>query len=193
MKAAWLSPLLLVAVACCGTDTGPRGVQNEAGAAGAPASAGSAPVSGAGTGNLTGGAPSVGSAGQASLGGTAGSGSLGGSGGSVGVVDPGPLVHPDQRTVVYLPSYRGSLATWATKIDYSQVSYLNLCFAEVDAAGNVSYADPTLDAFVAAAHAKGVKVCMAIGGASVIDNGGVYATVLQDGMRDTLVNKLGQY
>jgi spore germination protein YaaH len=27
----------------------------------------------------------------------------------------------------------------------------------------------------------------------VIDNGGVYATVLQDGMRDTLVNKLGQY
>jgi len=193
MKAAWLSPLLLVAVACGGTEDGPRGVQNQAGASGAPASAGmAAVVAGAGTGNVTGGAPNAGSAGQASLGGGAGS-ALGGSGGSGGVVDPGPLVHPDQRTVVYLPSYRGSLATWTPKIDFSRMSYLNLCFAEVDAAGNVTYADAGLDAFVAAAHAKGVKVCMAIGGASVIDNGGVFATVLQDGIRDALVDKLAQF
>ncbi len=35
-----------------------------------------------------------------------------------------------------------------------------------------------------------MKVCIAIGGATVIDNGGVYATVLQDATRGTLVNKL---
>lgn len=114
-------------------------------------------------------------------------------GGTGGAIDPGPGGKPGQRTVVYLPDYRGALSTWATQIDFSRMTYLNLCFAEVDAAGNVSYADPGLDAFVAAAHAKGVKVCMAIGGATVIENGGVYATVLQDGMRDTLVNKLGEF
>jgi spore germination protein YaaH len=102
-------------------------------------------------------------------------------------------VHPAQRTVVYLPSYRGALGTWATKLDISRVSYVNACFAEVDAAGNVTYADATLDSFVAAAHAKGVKVCMAIGGATVIDTGGVFASVLQDTMRDAFVSKLGQY
>ncbi len=80
---------------------------------------------------------------------------LGGGGGSGGVIDPGPLTHPDQRTVVYLPDWRGTLASWTPKIDYSRISYLNLSFATVDAAGNVSYPDAGLDAFVAAAHAKG--------------------------------------
>lgn len=195
MKAAWLSPLLLVAVACGGSDEGPRGFSNQAGAAGATTSAGTAAVvAGAGTGNVTGGAPNAGSGGQVTLAGAAGNTLSGsGSGGSGGVVDPGPPGHPDQRTVVYLPDWRGSLATWAPKIDFSRVSYLNLCFAEVDAAGNVSYSDAGLDAFVAAAHAKGVKVCMAIGGGSIVEDGGVYGTVLQDGVRDTLVNKLSQF
>jgi chitinase len=194
MKAAWLSPLLLCAVACGGTDDGPRGVQNQGGTSGATASAGTASgVSGGGSGNLTGGASNAGSAGQVSAGGAVGAAGSSALGGSGGTMDPGPLVHPDQRTVVYLPDWRGSLANWTPKIDFSRVSYLNLCFAQVDAAGNVTYSDAALDAFVTAAHAKGVKVCMAIGGASVIDNGGVYATVLQDGMRDTLVNKLGQF
>jgi len=194
MKAAWCIPLLSCALACGGNQDGPRGSLAQAGAAGTGpiASAGTSSMGGSaagGSGNAAGGTPG----GAASVGGHAGMQAVGGSGGSGGVVDPGPLVHPDQRTVVYLPDWRGSLATWATKIDFSRITYLNLCFAEVDAAGNVTYADAGLDAFVAAAHAKGVKVCMAIGGASVIENGGVYATVLQDGMRDTLVNKLGQY
>ena len=200
MKAAWCIPLMSCALACGGTDDGPRGQLGQAGAAGSSpvATAGTTSVNAAGTGgsaNVTGGAPSAGSASVAGSGGTlatAGTNTGGGSAaGSGGAVDPGEK--PAQRTVVYLPDYRGALSSWATKIDFSRMTYLNLCFADVDAAGNVSYADPGLDAFVAAAHAKGVKVCMAIGGASVIDNGGVYATVLQDGMRDTLVNKLGQF
>lgn len=187
------------ALACGGADEGPRGQLSQAGTAGTTpvASAGTTSVGTAGTGgsaNATGGAPSAGSANVAGSGGSIATGGAGtGAGGGGGVNDPGPGGKPAQRTVVYLPDYRGALSTWATKIDFSRMTYLNLCFAEVDAAGNVSYADPGLDAFVSAAHAKGVKVCMAIGGATVIENGGVYATVLQDGMRDTLVNKLGEF
>lgn len=189
------------ALACGGADEGPRGQLSQAGTAGTTpvASAGTTSVGTAGTGgsaNATGGAPSAGSANVAGSGGsitTGGAGTGAGGGGGGGVNDPGPGGKPAQRTVVYLPDYRGALSTWATKIDFSRMTYLNLCFAEVDAAGNVSYADPGLDAFVSAAHAKGVKVCMAIGGATVIENGGVYASVLQDGMRDTLVNKLGEF
>jgi chitinase len=183
-----------LSVACGGNEDGPRGVDSTAGAT---SMAGSNPTAGVGgTGSGVGGAPGAAGTTPVIAGGTAGTApTLGGSssGGMGGTVDPGPLGHPDQRTVVYLPEWRGTLASWQNKIDFSRVTYLNACFAEVSAAGDVSYKDTTLDAFVAAAHAKGVKVCMAIGGASVIENGGVFATVLQDGMRDTLVNKLGQY
>jgi chitinase len=192
MKAALLLPLMLSVFACGSGEDGPRGVPNQ-GAAGA--SAGTNPgVGGSGVaGNATGGAPSAGSAGVATVGGASGGSTQSGGAGAGGSSNPGSLVHPNQRTVVYLPNWRGALTTWTTKIDFSRVSYLNLCFADVDAAGNVSYSDAALDAFVATAHAKGVKVCMAIGGASVIDNGGVYATVLQDATRATLVDKLGKY
>jgi chitinase len=194
MKAACCLPLVLSALACSGAEDGPRTGLSSAGMSGASASAGTnAGVAGGGAGNTAGNASGAGSGGVASGGGAAGSSALAGNGGSGGSVDPGPLGHPNQRTVVYLPDYRGALATWTPKIDYSRISYLNLCFATVDAAGNVAYADAGLDAFVAAAHAKGVKVCMAIGGGSIIETGGVYATVLQDGTRGTLVNKLGQY
>jgi spore germination protein YaaH len=107
------------------------------------------------------------------------------------VADPG--ARPDQRTVVYLPDYRGSLASWQTKIDYSRISYVNLSFADVNEAGDISYKDAGLDAFVAAAHQRGVKVCIAIGGANTIDNGGVYATILKDDQRDVFVGKLVAY
>jgi chitinase len=186
MKAASLVPLMLFGLACGGGGDGPRGLPDQAGTSGA--SAGATSSVGGASGNATGGLSSAGS----TVGGAAGNGALAGSGGS-GSGNTGPLVHPDQRTVVYLPQYRGSLATWTTRIDFSRVSYVNLCFADVDAAGNVSYADTALDAFVTAAHASGVKVCMALGGATVIENGGVYATVLQDGARNGFVNKLGQY
>ncbi len=174
--------------ACSESEDGPRGgFLSSGGASGNPGSvssnAGSATTNGgaAGSGVVAGGA------------GVAGSATAGGGPGGGGGTDPGPITHPDMRTVVYLPDYRGALATWATQMPFSRVTYLNLCFAEVDAAGTVSYKDVGLDAFVTAAHAQGVKVCLAIGGASVIENGGVYATILQDGPRDGFVNKLSQY
>lgn len=161
--------------------------------------AGSAALGGTAAGGSAAGSTST--AGTASGGTTAVTGGSGGSatGGSVAVAGSGgsapigPIVHPDQRTVVYLPDWRGALSTWTPKLDFSKITYLNLCFAAVDAAGTVSYKDQGLDAFVSAAHARGGKVCMAIGGASVINDGGVYATVLQDATRDAFVNKLGQY
>ena len=198
MKAARCLPLVWLALACSGGEGGPRTGRGSAGTLGAGASAGTNAVASGGTGNTTGAANNAGSGGVPSAGGTAGSGpsgggDAGGSGGGGGLVDSGPLARPGQRTVVYLPDYRGALATWTAKIDYSRISYLNLCFANVDAAGNVSYADTGLDTFVAAAHAKGVKVCVAIGGGSIVETGGVYATVLQDATRSTLVNALGQF
>jgi chitinase len=185
MKAAWLVPLTLCGLACGGGAAGPRGFENQAGAAGSTSAGGSA-VGAAGA--AAGGAPSAGAAGVVGMGGSAA-----GSGGVLGGGGTGPLAHPDLRTVVYLPSWRGSAAAWATKLDFSELTYLNLCFADVDAAGNVTFSDAALDTLVLAAHAHGVKVCMAIGGATVIDTGGVYASVLQDGLRDTLVGKLGQF
>jgi GH18 family chitinase len=197
MKAAWLLSLLSFSAACGGADDGgPRTGGSTAGT-NAGGTAGAAPVGGTAAGGAEAGSTSV--AGSASGGtttttagtGTGGTGTGGtGTGGSGPI---GPIVHPDQRTVVYLPDWRGALSTWTPKLDFSKITYLNLCFAAVDAAGSVSYKDQGLDAFVAASHARGGKVCMAIGGASVIDNGGVYATVLQDATRDAFVNKLGQY
>ncbi len=200
MKAARLLPVMLLSWACGGTDDGPRGQGGTASVGGTSAvvglggggSGGSTvtPTAGAPQGGSTAtagsaGGPTPGGAGAGTVGGT------GGSGGTGGVDEPGP--RPDQRTVVYLPDYRGSLASWTTKIDYSRITYLNLCFAEVSAEGDISYKDAGLDAFVAAAHAKGVKVCMALGGASTIENGGVYATILKDDKREMFVTKLAQY
>ena len=138
------------------------------------------------------GAPSAGQAGAAIVGGSAGAVSTAGSGGG-GTGPIGPTERPDLRTVVYLPDWRGPLSTWQQQIDFSRITYLNLCFAEADAAGNVTYSDPGLDSFVSVAHAAGVKVCMAIGGASVIADGGVYSTILQDGQREAFVTKLSDY
>jgi chitinase len=132
-----------------------------------------------------------GAAGASVVGGAGGaSGGSGGGGGS-----PPVTTHPELRTVVYLPDYRGALSAWvAPKMDFSRMSYVNLSFAVVDAQANVSYKyDGEIDAFVANAHANGVKVCMAIGGAGTIPDGGVFATVLQDGMRSTLVSNLTKY
>ncbi|HVY30217.1 MAG TPA: glycosyl hydrolase family 18 protein [Polyangiaceae bacterium] len=199
MKAAWLLALVSFSAACGGGDDGgPRSGGPTAGM-GAGGTAGAAALGGTAAGGATAGSASVAGTANGGTTTTAGSGAGGGvtggsaSGGSGGSDPIGPILHPDQRTVVYLPDWRGALAAWLPKLDFSKITYLNLCFAAVDAAGNVSYKDQGLDAFVSAAHARGGKVCMAIGGASVINDGGVYATVLQDGTRDGFVNKLGQY
>ena len=188
MKAAWLLALASFIAACGGgDDSGPRAPLTVAGFS-AGGNAGTAPGAGSGAGGAAAAASANG--GTPATAGPAGGASTAGGGGS----DPvGPIVHPDQRTVVYLPDWRGALVTWTPKLDFSRITYLNLCFAAVDMSGNVSYADQGLDAFVTGAHARGGKVCMAIGGGSVIDDGGVYATVLQDASRDAFVGKLAQY
>lgn len=185
--------LLALAVVACGNGSEggrPLGAAGEvsqvSGSAGAPVLGGNGGASGGAAGSSQ---VVAGSAGAAIAGGAGGSATVGG-GGSGPVV---PVEPPSQRVVVYLPDYRGPLSTWAPRIDPSRMTYLNLCFAAVDAAGNVSYSDAGLDAFVASAHAAGVKVCMAIGGATVIEDGGVYATILQDGTRSAFVDKLTQY
>jgi chitinase len=177
-------------LACSEAEDGPRGglhLGGSSGSGGSSSSVAGSTVSSGAAGTAGSAALAAGSGGVSA--GAAGSANGGGSGGA----DTGPITHPDLRTVVYLPSYRGALSTWAAQMPYSRMTYLNLCFAEVDAAGTITYEDVGLDAFVAAAHAKGVKVCMAIGGASVIADGGVYATILQDGTRDAFVGKLTQY
>jgi chitinase len=149
-------------------------------------------AAGAGSGGGGGTAGATALAGTGPMGGTAAAGMAGGpavtgGGGSGSSV---PITHPEQRTVVYLPDWRGPLSTWSSRLDYSRMTYLNLGFAEVDEQGNVSYPDVGFDAFVAGAHAAGVKVCVAIGGAGVINTGGVFGTVLADGLRDGFVGKL---
>jgi chitinase len=199
MKAAWLLVLASFTAACGGADEGgPRTSGSLAGASSSGGTGGNLAFAGAGVGGSAAGtapqagAPAGGSVATAGAGGTAIGGSVG-MAGMGGGGPTGPIVHPALRTVVYLPDWRGALATWTPKLDFSRITYLNVCFAAVDAGGNVSYKDAGLDAFVSAAQARGGKVCMAIGGASVINDGGVYATVLQDATRDAFVNKLGQY
>jgi chitinase len=104
-----------------------------------------------------------------------------------------PQTRPSMRTIVYLPSYVGRLGSWAAQLQFAHVTHVNLSFADVNAAGGVQYPDAGLGAFVAAAHAQGVKVCIAIGGASTIENGGVFATLLADANRPLLVDNLVKF
>jgi len=111
-----------------------------------------------------------------------------GGGNGPGGVNVDPTARPALRTVLYVPSWRGSLATY--RLAFQNVSYVNLSFAEIDEAGNVRYPDAGLPAFVELAHQAGAKVCVALGGATTIDNGGVFATLLQDSQRTAFVDKL---
>ncbi len=120
-------------------------------------------------------------------------GDIAGGGGSSGGGDEGPQTRPSMRTVVYLPSYVGRLNSWAAQLQFAHVTHVNLSFAEVNVSGGVSYPDPSLSAFVAAAHDAQAKVCIAIGGATTIENGGVFATVLSDALRPQLVDNLVEF
>src|SRR4051812_36019747 len=109
MKAAWLVPLTLCGLACSSGADGPRNLENQAGTAGTATNAG-ANTGGAAvgaSGSAAGGAPSAGVAGAVGVGGAGASAVAGAAGG-----DTGPLVHPDLRTVVYLPSWRGAAGAW---------------------------------------------------------------------------------
>jgi chitinase len=111
-------------------------------------------------------------------------------GGSGNGLDVDPAARPSLRTVVYLPSYNGTLSSWERTLRYSHISYVNLSFASVDANGNVSYPDAGLSSFVETAHAAGVKVCAALGGATTIADGGVFTALLEDANRPAFIDEL---
>jgi spore germination protein YaaH len=94
------------------------------------------------------------------------------------------------RTVAYLPTYHGSLSTWTQQLRFSNISYVNISFADIDQAGTVRVSDVGLGGFVSTAHAAGAKVCVAMGGATTIDTGGVFATLLDDAHRAAFIDNL---
>ncbi|HEX4461826.1 MAG TPA: glycosyl hydrolase family 18 protein, partial [Polyangia bacterium] len=70
------------------------------------------------------------------------------------------------RVVAYLPNYSGSYATWAKSIDFTKMTHLNLAFATATSSNgwDMGASDSDVEALVAAAHAKGVKVLASLGG-----------------------------
>src|SRR5688572_1809140 len=77
---------------------------------------------------------------------TAPNGGTGSTGGPI-VVDP-----PSMRTVVYVPSWNSRLSAWVGSLDFTNVTHVNLSFAEVDVGGNVRYPDTALPSFIDRAH-----------------------------------------
>src|SRR5260370_39311665 len=126
------------------------------------------PTGGAGSSTLAGaGIQMSTTAEQGGSTGTGGSLGPGGAGGSsVAFVDASkPFA---SRVVAYLPTYRG-LDAWASQLDYSKITHVDLAFAN-PTSGNDPTLGPGSDGAVArivdGAHAKGVRVLISIGGAS---------------------------
>jgi hypothetical protein len=74
--------------------------------------------------------------------------------------------HAGPRVVAYLPNYSGSYATWATSIDFTKMTHLNLAFATADSsnAWDMGASDSDVAALVTAAHSHGVLVLASLGG-----------------------------
>jgi len=72
------------------------------------------------------------------------------------------------KFVVYVDDYSGSWATWATKINFSKMTHLNLAFFTATTSNNwqesSGQSDASIQALVDKAHASGVKVLASLGG-----------------------------
>lgn len=71
--------------------------------------------------------------------------------------------------VAYLPDWSGSFSSWADKIDFSKMTYLDLAFANPDSSHVLHIGgggDASLDALITKAHAAGTKVMISLAGAS---------------------------
>ena len=81
------------------------------------------------------------------------------------VAEGGPVA-AGHRVVGYLPNYSGSYSDWATKIDFTKMTHLNLAFATATSTNgwDMGAADADVKALVDAAHAGGVKVLASLGG-----------------------------
>ncbi|MGD0526540.1 MAG: glycosyl hydrolase family 18 protein [Polyangiaceae bacterium] len=89
------------------------------------------------------------------------------SGGGGGATDGGSVGTPSIRAVMYLDNWSGSFASWATKVDFTKMTHLNLAFATVTGTNGWGTTLGTTDdvlTIVSAAHAKNVKVLVSIGG-----------------------------
>ena len=72
---------------------------------------------------------------------------------------PPPPPKGGKRVVGYMPNWYGSYADWANRGDFGKLTQVNLAFALGDDNGNLQLApDSQVNAFVSAAHARGVKV-----------------------------------
>ncbi|HEY3668307.1 MAG TPA: glycosyl hydrolase family 18 protein [Polyangiaceae bacterium] len=189
LKISGVTRVLCLALCAPGSACSSYGAANP-GSAGAASVAG-APASGGADGAWLGGAGGP-AGGAVASGGSAGATTAGaGATGSEGGASTG--TRPKLRTVGYLPSYRGKLSAWATSFDFSLVSYVDVCFASVDASGSVSYPDQDLATFAIAAHKAGAKVCMALGGASTIGDFSAYSGLVAASGRAAFVQKITDY
>lgn len=146
----------------------------------AGASAAGAPSTGQGGAPSAGAPSSAGAAGtleQAGSGGTLGSAGAGGAavagaatGGSTGTAGAGggTTAIPAVKFVVYIADYSGTWSSWATKIDFTKVTHLNLAFfAATTSNGWKSVdgqSDTSINDIVKKAHASGAKVLASLGG-----------------------------
>jgi hypothetical protein len=136
-------------------------------------SGGATSSSGGGTRDAgPGGSGSGGGGGSTSSGGSSGSSpdagddSAGGNGGPDGAGDGAGIVVPDTKVVMYLPNWGGSYSSWATKVDFNKMTHMLLAFGLVKGTNgwDLGAQDADVQALTAAAHAKGVKVLVSIGG-----------------------------
>ncbi len=172
---SFLSLLLLAVTAaapgCAGTP-----VSNNTGASSSSTgSTGSTGVSSSSTGDGASSSSSGAGGSSSSSGDTGGSASSGGAGGasssssssSSTTTTSSGSVTPQVRMVAYLPNYtNSSYAQWATMIDFSKMTHLNLAFATADSGNgwDMGASDSDVATLVTAAHAAGVKVLASLGG-----------------------------
>lgn len=159
--AAWLAGSLAVAGAsgACGLDGAGQGAPggssvpeagaHDAGAADSGATADAHPAPEAGGKDAAGDAPPA-----------TDTGAPADAAGETGPAPAGP------RVVVYLPNYSGSYADWATRIDFTKMTHLNLAFAAATSSNgwDMGASDADVKVLVDAAHAKGTKVLASLGG-----------------------------
>ncbi|HVY30348.1 MAG TPA: glycosyl hydrolase family 18 protein [Polyangiaceae bacterium] len=124
---------------------------------GGAAPAGGQENGGAGASNLAGSSP--GGSGGSGVGGSAG-----GSGGGTNTGTDGPPI----KAVMYLPNWSGSFASWAGKLSFDKMTHLDLAFGTLKngtSDWSLGAPDDDVKTIAAAAHAKGTKVMVSIGGA----------------------------
>ncbi|HEY4105286.1 MAG TPA: glycosyl hydrolase family 18 protein [Polyangiaceae bacterium] len=142
-----------------GTSSSGAGTSNggSTSAGGTGGAGGSAIGSGGSSAAGSGGAPNAGAGGTAT----------GGADGSAGSGGSSNTMIPNTKVVMYLPNWNGSFSSWATKIDFTKMTHLNLAFGVIKNTNDwdLGASDDDVKTLAAAAHAKNVKILVSIGGA----------------------------